>query len=232
MGRSTNYTLRYDYSGAPERLSWSLVEGDIMKSLDGSYLFAPSATNPGVDRRHLRPERRGRRAPAGVREAPRRGAHLAHAVGAESSSRAVVPRVLLLTGKGGVGKTTTAAATALRCAALGHRTLVLSTDPAHSLADAFGVPLGAQPSRIAPKLCGPAARRPGAARGVVEGAAHLPLRAVPVGRRAGDRGRGARRCSRGSTRSSRWATCAITSTRASTTSSSSTARPPRRRFGC
>jgi len=65
-----------------------------------------------------------------------------------------VPRVLLLTGKGGVGKTTTAAATALRCAALGHRTLVLSTDPAHSLADAFGVPLGPQPSTIAPKLAG------------------------------------------------------------------------------
>ncbi len=65
-----------------------------------------------------------------------------------------MPRVLLLTGKGGVGKTTTAAATALRCAALGHRTLVLSTDPAHSLADAFGVPLGPQPSTIAPKLAG------------------------------------------------------------------------------
>ncbi len=48
MGRSTKYILRYDYSGAPRRLSWSLVEGDIMKSLDGSYLFAPSATNPGA----------------------------------------------------------------------------------------------------------------------------------------------------------------------------------------
>ena len=47
MGRSTNYILRYDYSAAPERLSWSLVEGDIMKSLDGSYFFAPSATQPG-----------------------------------------------------------------------------------------------------------------------------------------------------------------------------------------
>ncbi len=65
-----------------------------------------------------------------------------------------MPRVLLLTGKGGVGKTTTAAATALRCAALGHRTLVLSTDPAHSLADAFGVPLGPKPSTVAPKLAG------------------------------------------------------------------------------
>ena len=48
-----------------------------------------------------------------------------------------MPRILLLTGKGGVGKTTTAAATALLAADRGHRTLVLSTDPAHSLADAF-----------------------------------------------------------------------------------------------
>jgi arsenite-transporting ATPase len=51
-------------------------------------------------------------------------------------------RVLLFTGKGGVGKTTTAAATALRCADAGQRTLVLSTDPAHSLADALGIELG------------------------------------------------------------------------------------------
>jgi arsenite-transporting ATPase len=51
-------------------------------------------------------------------------------------------RVLLFTGKGGVGKTTTAAATALRCADLGLRTVVLSTDPAHSLADALDVALG------------------------------------------------------------------------------------------
>src|SRR5207249_90690 len=51
-------------------------------------------------------------------------------------------RVLLYTGKGGVGKTTTAAATALRCADAGLRTIVLSTDPAHSLADALDVELG------------------------------------------------------------------------------------------
>jgi len=51
-------------------------------------------------------------------------------------------RVLLYTGKGGVGKTTTAAATALRCADSGLRTIVLSTDPAHSLADALDVELG------------------------------------------------------------------------------------------
>ncbi len=51
-------------------------------------------------------------------------------------------RILLFTGKGGVGKTTASAATALRCAEAGLRTLALSTDPAHSLADAFDAPLG------------------------------------------------------------------------------------------
>jgi len=63
-----------------------------------------------------------------------------------------VPRVLLFTGKGGVGKTTTAAATALACARRGQRTLVLSTDPAHSLADAVDRPLGPEPVALAPGL--------------------------------------------------------------------------------
>ena len=61
-------------------------------------------------------------------------------------------RILLFTGKGGVGKTTVAAATALRCAAAGRRTLVLSTDTAHSLADASGTPLDATPLAVAPFL--------------------------------------------------------------------------------
>ncbi|HSJ51439.1 MAG TPA: TRC40/GET3/ArsA family transport-energizing ATPase [Actinomycetota bacterium] len=51
-------------------------------------------------------------------------------------------RVVLFTGKGGVGKTTVAAATAVRAARAGHRTLVMSTDPAHSLADSFDVAIG------------------------------------------------------------------------------------------
>lgn len=61
-------------------------------------------------------------------------------------------RVLLLTGKGGVGKTTTAAATAALAATRGCKTLVLSTDPAHSLADALGVPVGAEPTEVATGL--------------------------------------------------------------------------------
>ncbi|HLT47203.1 MAG TPA: ArsA family ATPase [Rubricoccaceae bacterium] len=63
-----------------------------------------------------------------------------------------MPRVLLFTGKGGVGKTTCAAATALECARRGHRTLVMSTDPAHSLADALDRPLGPEPAEVAPNL--------------------------------------------------------------------------------
>jgi arsenite/tail-anchored protein-transporting ATPase len=61
-------------------------------------------------------------------------------------------RILLFTGKGGVGKTTVAAATAVRAAAAGRRTLVMSTDPAHSLADSFDLPLTARAQEIAPNL--------------------------------------------------------------------------------
>ncbi len=61
-------------------------------------------------------------------------------------------RILLFTGKGGVGKTTCAAATALRAAELGHRTLVMSSDPAHSLADALDQPLGPEPVQVTDNL--------------------------------------------------------------------------------
>lgn len=61
-------------------------------------------------------------------------------------------RVLLFTGKGGVGKTTAAAGTATLAAARGHKTLVISTDAAHSLADAFGCPAPGEPTEVAPNL--------------------------------------------------------------------------------
>jgi arsenite-transporting ATPase len=61
-------------------------------------------------------------------------------------------RVLLHTGKGGVGKTSVAVATALGAAAHGHRVFLLSTDSAHSLGDALGRPVGAQPVEIAPNV--------------------------------------------------------------------------------
>ncbi len=61
-------------------------------------------------------------------------------------------RIILVTGKGGVGKTTVSAATALRSADLGYRTLVMSTDPAHSLGDAFDTDLGDTPTRVVENL--------------------------------------------------------------------------------
>ncbi|HTG48249.1 MAG TPA: ArsA family ATPase [Actinomycetota bacterium] len=61
-------------------------------------------------------------------------------------------RVILFTGKGGVGKTTVAAATAVRAADAGQRTLVMSTDPAHSLSDSFEIAMGNEPGAIAPNL--------------------------------------------------------------------------------
>jgi arsenite-transporting ATPase len=61
-------------------------------------------------------------------------------------------RTVLYTGKGGVGKTTTAAATAVTAAARGRRTLILSADAAHSLGDVLGEPVGAEPKPVAQGL--------------------------------------------------------------------------------
>ena len=61
-------------------------------------------------------------------------------------------RIILFTGKGGVGKTTAAAGTAALSASRGLRTLVMSTDSAHSLADTFRVPVGSDPTAVAPGL--------------------------------------------------------------------------------
>jgi arsenite/tail-anchored protein-transporting ATPase len=63
-------------------------------------------------------------------------------------------RIVLVTGKGGVGKTTVAAATALAAADAGMRTLVTSTDPAHSLSDALMVRLGSEPTEVVERLEG------------------------------------------------------------------------------
>lgn len=61
-------------------------------------------------------------------------------------------RLVLFTGKGGVGKTTLAAATGATLAQQGKRTLVVSTDPAHSLADAFDTAIGAEPTAVTARL--------------------------------------------------------------------------------
>jgi arsenite/tail-anchored protein-transporting ATPase len=63
-------------------------------------------------------------------------------------------RIMLYTGKGGVGKTSVAAATALACAERGLRTLVISTDAAHSLADSFDTTLAAEPRQLSSNLWG------------------------------------------------------------------------------
>jgi arsenite-transporting ATPase len=61
-------------------------------------------------------------------------------------------RIILYTGKGGVGKTSVSASTALGLARRGYRTLVMSTDAAHSLADSFDVTLGHEPTKVAENL--------------------------------------------------------------------------------
>ncbi len=66
----------------------------------------------------------------------------------------MAPRTILYTGKGGVGKTSVAAATARRCAARGMRTVVLSTDPAHSLSDSLEQELGSTPTPCGDRLFG------------------------------------------------------------------------------
>lgn len=60
----------------------------------------------------------------------------------------MTPRTILYTGKGGVGKTSIATATARRCAAAGARTIVLSTDPAHSLAESLETRVGSEPTDV------------------------------------------------------------------------------------
>jgi arsenite/tail-anchored protein-transporting ATPase len=66
----------------------------------------------------------------------------------------MAPRTILYTGKGGVGKTSVAAATARASAAAGLRTIILSTDPAHSLSDSLEVELGAEPTQVSANLFG------------------------------------------------------------------------------
>jgi arsenite/tail-anchored protein-transporting ATPase len=66
----------------------------------------------------------------------------------------MAPRTILYTGKGGVGKTSVAASTARRCAAEGLRTVVLSTDPAHSLSDSLEAELGPDPTALGDRLWG------------------------------------------------------------------------------
>src|SRR5579859_4966748 len=61
-------------------------------------------------------------------------------------------RIIVHTGKGGVGKTSISAATALRCSEMGLRTIVISTDTAHSLSDSLDVEIGPEPVELQKNL--------------------------------------------------------------------------------
>lgn len=63
-------------------------------------------------------------------------------------------RTILFTGKGGVGKTTVAAATGVRTSSLGYKTLIISTDPAHSLSDSLQTEMGPEPTEVEDNLYG------------------------------------------------------------------------------
>lgn len=43
LGRSTHYTLKYDYSDAPKQLGWTMLRGDIQRSIDGTFVFEPAS---------------------------------------------------------------------------------------------------------------------------------------------------------------------------------------------
>ena len=48
LGRSTHYTLEYDYTQAPNKLSWHMSDGDIMRSIVGSYVFQTEGTGTRI----------------------------------------------------------------------------------------------------------------------------------------------------------------------------------------
>ena len=106
----------------------------------GDYTLQVGATDLAGNAASAEGTRRGAQA-----EAPEQGIE----VGCGPS---MAPRTILYTGKGGVGKTSVAAATARRCAAAGLRTVVLSTDPAHSLSDVLELPVGSEPTELGPGL--------------------------------------------------------------------------------
>ena len=85
LGRSTHYTLAYDYSEAPEVLAWKMVSGDIQRSIEGAYHFAPTDDGGTEVRYDLAIELVV--AAARLRQAARRGAHPQHGARAEDARR-------------------------------------------------------------------------------------------------------------------------------------------------
>ena len=162
-----DYVLEYDWDDDTE-VSWHLVKGGVLKGMDGTYALSEAGGGQTkVDYRlavDLKIPMIGLFKPQG-----REGDHRHRAEGAQEARRVALirltavasfplaadpwsnlcrVRVLLFTGKGGVGKTTVAAATAAHAAAQGRKTLVISTDAAHSLGDAFGIQAGSEPVEV------------------------------------------------------------------------------------
>ena len=165
-------------------------------------------------RQHALADRRGAREAA---RASRLNGPSAEARASRVESPPMTPRTILYTGKGGVGKTSVAAATALQIARSGLRTVVLSTDPAHSLSDSLETELGPQPDpgrrrTSGARRCRPRPRWSATGRRCSGGSARC---CGP--RRRPDPGRGADRAARAWTRSSRCSRSSATTSRASST---------------
>ena len=141
------------------------------------------------------------------------------------------PRTVLYTGKGGVGKTSVAACTARRCAAAGLETLVISTDPAHSLSESLSADLGGEPVQVADHLWGQEVKAQEEMErhwsGVQEWLGEL-LQERGVDRISAEE----LTVPPGWTSCSRCCACRPTTSPAAGTRSSSTARRPARRCGC
>ena len=160
LGKAT-YTLTYRYAPGDTGLSWTTKEArGAIRDIRGEYLLNELVRRP---RRRSRIAWRWRSGSS----CPGSSAPKARKRVIENALERLKRRVemgwtapgkladagLLFTGKGGVGKTTVAAATAVRSAARGQRTLVMSTDPAHSLGDSFESEIGSGPRRSL-RTCG------------------------------------------------------------------------------
>ena len=161
------YVLRYDWAADGKSVSWSLLSGDLQKAQDGSYRLTRCAGRRDngrlrTDRRPEHPDDRDVQTQSGeghhghsIEGTQEAGRRLTARSASDETSVQAPPvgdgrtRVQLFVGKGGVGKTTLACATALAHAAAGQRVLLASIDQAHSLADALGVAIAHDPGTVA-----------------------------------------------------------------------------------
>ena len=160
-----SYTLDYTWAADGRSVSWTLVKGQIQKAQNGSYALvggsgrttvtyslAVDLNIPMIGMLRRKAEKviidtalKGlkRRVEGGGR-----GHWKGHGLTLRPRDYARGMRMVLFTGKGGVGKTTLAAATAAHLARSGRKALAVSTDPAHSLGDALEADLSAEPVEV------------------------------------------------------------------------------------